>query len=68
MVIFQKSNAQNSDANLQSGITNFISWITNLDEQVNNIYKTQNKNKLIRQLGYMRFGPRLFGIGKGKTC
>lgn len=53
LLIFQKSNAQNSEANLQSGITDFISWITNLDEQVNNIYKTQNKNKLIRQLGYI---------------
>jgi hypothetical protein len=49
----QKTNAQTSDATIQSGITEFISWITNLDEQVNNIYKTQNKNKLIRQLGYI---------------
>jgi len=52
-LFFQKSNAQNSDTNIQGGITSFITWITSLDDQVNNIYKTQNKNKLIRQLGYI---------------
>ena len=66
--IFQKSNAQNSDTNIQSGITSFISWITSLDEQVNNIYKAQNKNKLIRQLGYIGSDLDFLALEKAKLA
>jgi len=67
-LFFQKSNAQNSDTNIQGGITSFISWITNLDEQVNNIYKTQNKNKLIRQLGYIGSDLDYLALEKAKLA
>ena len=66
--IFQKSNAQNSDTNIQSGITSFISWITSLDEQVNNIYIAQNKNKLIRQLGYIGSDLDFLALEKAKLA
>jgi len=68
MLIFQKSNAQNSETNIQGGITSFISWITNLDDQVNNIYKTQNKNKLIRQLGYIGSDLDYLALEKAKLA
>ena len=67
-LFFQKSNAQNSDTNIQGGITSFISWITNLDDQVNNIYKTQNKNKLIRQLGYIGSDLDYLALEKAKLA
>lgn len=68
LVIFQKTNAQNTNTNLQSGITDFISWITNLDEQVNKIYETQNRNKLIRQLGYIGSDLDYLALEKAKLA
>jgi len=53
VLIIQNVHAQTSEVTIPNGITNFISWITSLDEQVDNIYKVQKKNKLIRQLGYV---------------
>lgn len=68
VLFIQKSNAQTPDESIQSGITKFISWITSLDEQVNTIYKTQNKNKLIRQLGYIGSDLDFLALEKSKLA
>lgn len=63
-----KTNAQTLDTNLQNGISEFISWITNLEDQVNDIYKAQNKNKLIRQLGYIGSDLDYLASEKGRLA
>jgi hypothetical protein len=51
--LFQKSNAQVTNTNLHIGITDFISWLDTLDRHEIEVFKIQNKNKVVRQLGYI---------------
>jgi hypothetical protein len=50
---FLKSNAQVTNTNLHIGITDFMTWIDKLDQAEGLAFKVENKNKIMRQLGYI---------------